>query len=163
MAATLAGMDLDYTHQYAAPPSAVVALMRNEEFIADVARHAGALEHNVAIDDDATRLRMKLPVPGSLSKFVGQSVTITQVFRFQPPAADGSVRGTVDVEVPGMPINVDAAALLRAHDGGTQGRYTGSLTVKIPLVGKKVEGLTEPFIRDAFEGLERRAADWLAR
>ena len=35
--------------------------------------------------------------------------------------------------------------------------------MKIPLVGKKVEGLTEPFIRDAFEGLERRAADWLAR
>ena len=62
-----------------------------------------------------------------------------------------------------MPINVDAAALLRAHDGGTQGKYTGSLTVKIPLVGKKVEGLTEPFIRDAFEGLERRAAHWLAR
>ena len=163
MAATLAGMDLDYTHRYAAAPSAVVALLRNEEFIADVARHAGALEHEVAIGDDATRLRMKLPVPGSLSKFVGQSVTLTQVFRFQAPAADGSVRGTVDVEVPGMPIQVDAAALLSPEDAGTVGRYTGSLAVKIPLVGKKVEGLVEPYIRDAFDGLERRAADWLAR
>ena len=156
-------MDLDYTHQYAAAPSSVVALMRNEEFIADVARHAGALEHNVSIGQDSTRLEMKLRVPGTLSKFVGQTVSLTQVFRFQPAEADGSVRGVVDVEVPGMPITVNAAALLSPEGAGTRGRYTGDLAVRIPLVGKKVEGLIEPFIRDAFAGLERRAGVWLAR
>ncbi|MBB1516038.1 DUF2505 domain-containing protein [Tessaracoccus sp. MC1679] len=156
-------MDLDYTHQYAADPSSVVALMRNEEFIADVARHAGALEHNVSIGQESTRLEMKLPVPGNLSKFVGQTVSLTQIFRFQPPEVDGSVRGVVDVEVPGMPITVNAATLLSPEGAGTRGHYTGDLAVRIPLVGKKVEGLIEPFIRDAFAGLERRAAVWLAR
>lgn len=156
-------MDLDYTHQYAADPSAVVALLRNEDFIADVAAHAGALEHSVVIDDDATTLDMKLPVPGNLAKFVGQTVALRQVFRFQAPGPDGSVRGTVDVDVPGMPIDVDVNAGLDPQGAGTQGRYTGGLTVKLPLVGRKVEGLIEPFIRDAFAGLERRAAEWLAR
>ncbi|MHA6511934.1 DUF2505 domain-containing protein [Tessaracoccus sp. Z1128] len=155
-------MDLDYTHQYAAAPDAVVALMRNEEFIADVARHAGALEHRVTIADDATRLEMKLPVPANLAKFVGEAVTLAQVFRFQPPSADGSIRGTVEVDVPGMPIDVNAQTALTPQGQGTQGRYSGDLKVRIPLVGKKVESMIEPFIREAFAGLERRAAAWLS-
>lgn len=156
-------MDLDYTHRYAAAPSSVVELMRDEEFIADVARNAGALEHQVSVSSAATRLEMKLPVPANLSKFVGQTVSLTQIFRFQQPEADGSVRGVVEVEVPGMPITVNAEALLSPEDGVTRGRYTGELAVRIPLVGKKVELLIEPVVRDAFAGLERRAAVWLER
>ena len=39
----------------------------------------------------------------------------------------------------------------------------GEVKANIPLVGKKVEAQVEPFITDAFDGLERRAADWLSR
>lgn len=156
-------MDLAYTHQYPAEPAAVVALLKTREFIDDVARHAGAISHDVTIDDEATRLEMRLRVPGNLTAFVGQAVSLTQVFRFRAPADDGSIRGSVDVEVPGLPIDVNADAVLTPLGTGTQGRYTGDLRVRIPLVGKKVEGNIEPFIRDAFAGLERRAADWLAR
>ena len=131
-------MKLDYTHTYAATPERVVALLRNPEFIDDVARHAGALEHEVTIDDDATRLMMKLPVPSHLTKFV-------------------------EVDVPGMPVDVNAVAQMRPTAEGTTAHYGGDLKVKIPLVGKKVEAQIEPFIRDAFDGLERRAADWLSR
>lgn len=156
-------MKLDYTHTYAATPERVVALLRNPEFIDDVARHAGALEHEVTIDDDATRLMMKLPVPSHLTKFVGQAIALQQVFRFQPPRADGSIDGAVEVDVPGMPVDVNAVAQMRPTAEGTTAHYGGDLKVKIPLVGKKVEAQIEPFIRDAFDGLERRAADWLSR
>lgn len=162
-AATLAVMDFAYTHQYPAEPAAVVALLRNREFIDDVARHAGAITHEVSIEPDATRLEMKLPVPGNLTAFVGQAVSLTQVFRFGAPAADGSVRGTVDVDVPGLPIDVNADALLTPEGATTRGSYTGDLRVRIPLVGKKVEANIEPLIREAFAGLERRAAEWLSR
>ncbi|WP_052460146.1 DUF2505 domain-containing protein [Tessaracoccus massiliensis] len=157
-------MDLDYTHTYAAEPERVVALLRNKDFIADVARHAGATEHDVDINDQATILTMSLPVPESIAKFVGRTMKLKQTFRFQAPQADGSIHGTVDVDVPGMPVDVTAnAAMLPQGDGTTQGRYTGDLKVKIPLVGKKVEAQVEPYIRQAFAGLERRAADWLSR
>lgn len=157
-------MDLDYTHTYAADPQRVVGLLRNADFIADVARHAGATEHSVDITDEASTLTMSLPVPASIAKFVGSTMKLKQVFRFGEPAADGSIRGTVDVDVPGMPVDVNAnAAMLPQGDGTTQGRYTGDLKVKIPLVGRKVEAQVEPYIRQAFAGLERRAADWLSR
>ncbi len=157
-------MDLDYTHTYAADPQRVVALLRTEGFIDDVARHAGATEHSVDITDETTTLTMALPVPANIAKFVGSTMTLKQVFRFLEPAPDGSIRGTVEVDVPGMPVDVNAnAAMLPQPDGTTQGRYTGDLKVKIPLVGKKVEAQVEPYVRDAFAGLERRAAEWLSR
>lgn len=157
-------MDLDYTHTYPADPQRVAALLRNEGFIADVARHAGATEHSVDITDEVTTLSMSMPVPSSLAKVVGSTMKLKQVFRFADPSADGSIHGTVDVDVPGMPVDVKAnAAMLPQDDGTTQGRYTGNLKVKIPLVGKKVEAQVEPYIREAFAGLERRATDWLTR
>ncbi|HJE52229.1 MAG TPA: DUF2505 domain-containing protein [Tessaracoccus flavescens] len=156
-------MKLDYTHTYAATPDKVVALLRNAEFIDDVAKHAGAVEHEADIAADATTLRMKLPVPSHLTKFVGETVSLRQIFRFQEPGPDGVVRGKVDVEVPGMPVDVFADAELNPTGETTTAKYTGDLKVKIPLVGKKVESQLEPFIRDAFDGLERRAAHWLSR
>ena len=156
-------MKLDYTHTYAAAPERVIALLRDPEFLADVARHAGALEHSSDVTPDAIRLRMRLPVPSQLTKFVGQSVQLQQVFRFEPPRDDDVIVGSVDVDVPGMPVDVNADAEMRPTPEGTTGSYTGDVKVKIPLVGKKVESLMEPFIREAFDGLERRAADWLSR
>lgn len=157
-------MDLDYTHAYAAKPENVIALLRNEDFIADVATHAGATQHQVDITGEATFLTMTLPVPASVAKFVGSSLTMKQTFRFDPPAADGSIRGTVDVDVAGMPVEVKANAFMQpVGEASTTGSYTGYLKVKIPLVGRKVEAQIEPYIREAFAGLERRAADWLSR
>lgn len=157
-------MDLDYTHTYAANPERVVGLLRNEEFIADVAAHAGATEHRVEITEETTALTMALPVPASVAKFVGSSLSLKQTFRFDQPAADGSIRGTVDVDVAGMPVEVKVNALMApVGDAKTAGSYTGHLKVKIPLVGRKAEAQVEPYIREAFAGLERRAADWLSR
>ena len=159
----LCPMKLDYTQAYPAEPARVVALLRNREFVEDVARHAGAQEHSVDVRDDGTTLAMKMPVPEKLTKFIGQTIQLNQVFRFTEPGADGVAHGTVEVDVPGMPVYVDARGVLSPDGGKTVGRYTGELKVKIPLVGKKVEAQVEPFIRQAFDGLERRAADWLTR
>ena len=156
-------MKLDYVHTYDADPERVVALLRNEDFLTDVAQHAGALEHSVAVNPDNTSLNMALPVPANLAKFVGSSIKINQTFHFEEPRPDGVINGTVTVDVVGMPVDVNAQAEMLPKDGATEGRYTGDLKVKIPLVGKKVEAQVEPFIRIAFAGLERRAADWLSR
>lgn len=156
-------MQLNYRHKYNGTPEQVVALMRNKEFISDVARHAGATSHDVSFEGDVTKLRMTLPVPGDLARFVGGSVDLTQYFSWGEPAADGVRRGSVDVDVKGLPVAVAAKATLRPVGDATEGDYAGDLNVKLPLVGGKVEKMVAPFIAEAFGGIERRAQDWLAR
>ena len=119
--------------------------------LTDVAQHAGALEHSVAVNPDNTSLNMALPVPANLAKFVGSTISLEMTFRFQPPAADGSVTGTVDVDVAGLPVDVAARALLTPTGGTTVAHYAGTLTVKIPLVGRKVELVFSPFDLETVE------------
>lgn len=156
-------MQLTYRHSYPGTPEEVVALLRKEEFISDVAQHAGATSHAVQITEDATRIDMTLSVPGDVARFIGGSVHVSQTFKWAEPDADGTRRGTVDVAVKGLPVNVDAIGVLRPVTDGCEGVYEGELNVRIPLVGRKVEQQVKPFIDDAFSGIERRAQEWLMR
>lgn len=157
-------MELSYVQSYAGSPERVVDLMRNEAFITDVAEHAGALSHEVTVDGDTLRLAMALGAPSDLAKFIGSTINLVQTFRWGEPDAAGVRRGQVDVDVKGMPVTVKAGGeLRRTGDEASEARFTGDLRVNIPLVGKKVERQVEPFIADAFGGLERRANAWLTR
>lgn len=156
-------MDLAFTQNFQAEPARVVELFRTEAFISDVAEHAGAVSHQVAVDPAATTLSMQLPTPGNLAKIIGKTVDLKMRFAFPPADADGTYRGKVDVQVPGMPITVKADAAIGPAGGGAKGDYSGRLDVKIPLVGKKVEAQVEPFIRRAFDGVEGRANHWLTQ
>lgn len=160
---TFGTMQLTYKHTYNGTPEQVVALMRNKDFIIDVAKHAGATSHDVQIDGNVTQLRMSLPVPGDVAKFVGKDVDLSQRFEWAEPAADGTSTGQVNVSVKGLPVTVEATAVLRPTGAATTGEYSGDLRVKIPLVGGKVEKMVAPFIEQAFAGIERRAQEWLAR
>ena len=159
----MADMDLNFTHDYNGPAEKVAELLRTKEFIDDVAAHAGAQSHDVRIEGNTTHLDMALPTPANIAKFVGSTIKLTQTMSFTDPAADGSRRGQVKVDVAGAPVSVDLASLLKpVTDTTSQATYTGTLNVKIPLVGRKVEAQIEPMIREAFAGIERRANAWLA-
>lgn len=154
-------MHLSFQHTYAGTPSEVVALFRNPEFIADVATHAGAINHDVSVEAGVTRLRMALPTPDNVATFVGRSADITMIFRWEGPSAADAWRGLVDVGVKGLPVKVDARCVLEPVSAGARADYSGDLEVKIPLVGGKVEKMVAPFIAEAFAGIERRAQAWL--
>lgn len=156
-------MKLAFQQTFPASPDRVLDLLRNEEFIADVAQHAGATSHDIRILGDRTELDMEIPTPGNVASVIGRTVKLTLTMRFSEPRADGSIPGNVDVRVPGMPVEADAVGLLTPEGDRTIGNYEGDLRVKIPLVGKKVEQQVEPFVVSAFEGIERRANVWLAR
>ncbi|MDF1488449.1 DUF2505 domain-containing protein [Tessaracoccus caeni] len=155
-------MDLAFTHKFQAEPAKVVDLFRNEAFIADLAKHAGATSHSVSISDDATSLDMQLPTPANVATFIGKTVRLVMRFAFKPSGGDGSYQGNVDVDVPGMPVDVAAKAVLKPTAKGSEGVYSGTLKVKIPLVGKKAEAQIEPFIIRAFNQVEKRANHWLS-
>ena len=157
-------MQLNYKHEFNGSPDQVAALFRNEAFIDDVAEHANAIEHTVTIADDATHLDLTLPAPESISKFFGKGIRIKQSFAWGDPDDAGVRKGNFTVDIAGAPVTVEAdAALSPTGPSSSEAVYVGELTVKIPLVGKKVEAQVEPMIARAFAGIERRAQDWLSR
>lgn len=157
-------MELHYTQSYPASADRVAELMRDEDFLADVAQHGGATRHRVTIDGNTTRLEMTLPAPSDVAKVIGASIDLVQTMTWGQPDATGVRRATFDVSVPRMPVTVKATGELRPQgDSAATATFDGDLKVNIPLVGKKVERQVEPFISQAFAGLERRAAAWLAR
>ncbi|NLE96781.1 MAG: DUF2505 domain-containing protein [Propionibacterium sp.] len=156
-------MKLAFQQAFPATPDRVVDLLRNEEFIADVASHAGAKEHSARILADRTELDMEIPTPANVQSVIGKTVKLSLMMQFSGARSDGSIPGSVEVKVPGMPVEAAALGLLTPQDGNTVGTYDGELKVKIPLVGKRVEAQIEPFVVAAFRGIEKRAGVWLTR
>ena len=157
-------MHLSYRHTYDASTDAVVALMANPDFLSDVAEHSGATSHDVRVVGATTQMEMALEAPADVARFVGKTIHVTQALAWGPPGADGVRHGTVDIAVAGMPIKISASAVLvPTGPDSSVGTYEGDLNVRIPLVGKKVESLVAPSINDAFDGIERRAQEWLRR
>lgn len=157
-------MDLNYTHVFNGTPTQVAELFRNQEFIEDVAKHAGALEYSVRIDGDVSHLDLSLPAPESLSKFFSKGIKLSQSFSWGEPDVSGTRKGNFTVDVVGAPVTVTAdATLVPTGEATSQATYVGELNVKIPLVGNKLEATIEPMIARAFAGIERRAQAWLAQ
>lgn len=157
-------MHLSYRHTYDASTDAVVALMATPEFLVDVAEHAGATNPEVRIEGATTHMEMSLEAPREVAMFIGKTIRVTQRLTWGEPDAEGVRRGTVDISVSGVPVNTSAAAVLSpTGPNSSVGTYEGELNVRIPLVGKKVESMVAPSINDAFDGIERRAQEWLRR
>lgn len=156
-------MDLNFRHTYNGSAERVVELMRTKEFIEDIARHGGAKSYDVKIDGDVTRLTMSLSAPANIAKVIGAQIQLSQVMSWGEPDAGGNRPGSVTVDVAGVPVHVDAAATLRPLDAVSEADFRGTLTVRIPLLGRKIEQQVAPMISEAFAGIERRVNDWLAR
>lgn len=156
-------MHLSFHHSYPGTPDDVVALFKNPDFISDVAAHSGATRHEVSIEASQTRLGLSLPAPSEVARFVGKVVDIALVFRWHDPDESPERVCDLGVDVKGLPVSADARCVLRPAPQGTSGDYSGTLSVKIPLVGSKVEKMVIPFLVDAFDGIERRANAWGGR
>lgn len=164
MSARLSAMKLNYRHEFNGSTDEVVALFRNPDFIDDVAKHAGALDHTVSIEGETTHLKLTLPAPDSIAMFFGKGIKIAQSFAWDTPDEVGNRKGVFTVDISGAPVSVEANAVLSpAGENASVADYDGELEVKIPLVGKKVEGQVEPMIKAAFAGIERRARAWLSK
>lgn len=157
-------MDLNFQHDYQGSTDRVVELMRTEAFIDDVAKHAGTTSHSVRIEDNVTHLDMTLASPPTIAKVVGAHIRMSMDISWGPADARGAHTGSMAVNVQGAPVAVVATGLLQPTvNNGSRADFRGSLTVRIPLVGRKIEAQVAPMITEAFEGIERRANHWLTR
>lgn len=120
------------------------ALLLDPGFREEVAREAGAEDVVVSVDEQASgsavaTIDTRQPttgMPALATRFLGGELAVHQEERWVTPAS-----GTMLVTIPGQPGRVEGTVTLEDRAGVVVQTVDAEITVKIPLVGGKVERL----------------------
>ena len=128
-------------HTVAHTPGEVAEALGSEDFHRSVIESLGGTLVSFTREGDPTgamtvttvRTAPTDRVPEKARKFVGDTLQIEQVERWNAPAADGSRTGTTTITVPKAKATAEASTALRAAGAGTEYAVDGTLTCRIPL------------------------------
>jgi hypothetical protein len=95
-------------------------------------------------------------IPSFAAKFVGEEIRIVQ----REAWTGGSA--TLTIEIPGKPGTFRGRIDLAPSGAGTVESVTGDVTVKVPLVAGKLEGVVAELFGAALRAEEAVGRDWLA-
>lgn len=157
-------MKLAYTQSYDATPEQVVAMLKNPDFIAELARQAGAQQHDLEVSGDTFTVTLSVAAPPAARGFIGDTFTVKQLFRFSRPKPDGTIDGTLDLEIAGAPVDARADITVSPEGAAkSSASFDGDLDVRIPLLGGQIEQQAEPLIGKGIARIEETAKKWLAK
>lgn len=143
----MCGMKIHETADYPdATPAQVFAIIRDDDFRAEVCEKIHSVAYEVSAEDTAdggARIQIDRTMPAEMPDFIkkltGETVEVRQVETWGPAAADGSRQGTVRLTIKNQPASMDGTMTIRGTATGAELVVDGELKVKIPLIGKKVE------------------------
>lgn len=128
--------------------AAAFAAMTAPDWYARLAAHGGDGTEHVSTTpaaDGGAVVVAKRPVPdaipAALAKLVPKGTRATQTDTWGPAQPDGGRRGTWTVTSPGLPVQLGGDVRLEpAGDGRCRFVVDGAVSVKIPVVGGRLEG-----------------------
>jgi hypothetical protein len=147
----------------------VAAVFANEDFQRHTSELVGGTLESFTVDGDiagaftATSVRT-LPttrLPEIARKFVGESLTVTQLEKWETPAADGSRQSNISMKIAGAPLDVTAVQRLVADNGHTRVELEGNVTSSVPFLGGKIAEAAEPMVAKALNIQSQQAQAWL--
>ena len=97
-------------------------------------------------------------LPSFATKIVGDETRIRQVETWRTPD-----RADIDVAIPGKPGEMRGTSTLTESGGRTTDRVDLEVTVRLPLVAGKIEGLVAEMLRKALDKEHETGVEWLAR
>lgn len=157
-------MKVKHELRYEAPPEAVYAMLTDPSFRERVCDRSRAIEWDVDVVETrgGTQVTVErshgIPdLPGFARKFVGDSIRLAQ----QETWTDHTHAAFL-LSIPGKPGQLDGSATLTTEGDGTLHTISGDLKVGVPLVGGKLEGLVDGYLRKAFRVEQRVGETWLA-
>ena len=163
-------MHLSLKIDLAADPATAARMLADPAYVNAKVRATGALDQQVDVvagENGAFTVttRRSMPtdqIPANLRPFVGSSLHVRQVEAWNTPQPDGARRGTVVVEITGVPVRLTGTmSLAAAADAATILAYDGDLKAGIPLFAGAVETAAADAIRDALSIEGAVAARWL--
>jgi hypothetical protein len=147
----------------------VAAVFANEDFQRHTSELVGGTLESFKVDGDvagafSTTSVRTLPttrLPEIARKFVGESLTVTQLEAWEAPAADGSRQSSISLKIAGAPLDVSAVQRLIADGSSTRVELEGSVTSSVPFLGGKIADAAEPMVGKALNIQSQQAQAWL--
>lgn len=157
------GMQLTSRHDFPASPESVFAMFTDEEFLRHAAERMGSSGARVAAQGTRTAVEATIASPPEVQLFVGPTLRIVLDVDWGGAGADAGRAGTFTMRVPGTPVNVAGTTRLAPTASGTELVYEGDLTVKVPVLGPRIEKEAAPAILEALDDQARVGREWLSR
>lgn len=161
-------MKIQSTIDYPAPPETVFTMLTDEGFQNRKCRATEARSHEVSIESRdgrtvVTTVRQMstegLDMPSFAS--VGPTLSVKETQDWGPADADGSRQGTIQVQLVGLPLQMQGTLDLSGGAGSTTETIDADLKCSIPLLGGKIEEMASPAVRSAIDVEERLGHKWL--
>ena len=152
---------LTTTLTYNASVEAVTAMLDDPAFREAVLARQKVLRGSVVIDGDVARIeqvRSAADIPSFARSFVGEEIVIVQTENWTSPR-----NARIEIAIPGKPGEAVGTMTFTESGSTTTETVELAVSVKIPLVGGKIEGLIAGIIRDALDREHEVGVEWLAR
>ena len=150
---------------YDAPLEDVAAMLTDPAFRERVLERMQVLRGSATVESGSDgnvvtidQVQSASGLPSFATKLVGDEIRIHQVEAWRTPE-----HADVEVTIPGKPGEMAGTATLTEAAGRTTELVDLEVTVRLPLVGGKIEKAAAPPIDDAIRIEAETAASWLAR
>lgn len=146
---------------YDAPAEAVTAMLDDPAFREAVLERQRVLRGSVDIDGDVARIeqvRSGDDIPSFARTFVGDEIMIVQTETWTSPTS-----ARIDLAIPGKPGEAIGTLTLVESGGTTTETVELAVSVRIPLVGRKIEAMVADMVVHALDKEHEVGVEWLAR
>ena len=151
---------LTKTLTYDASTDAVGAMLDDAAFREEVLRQQRVVRGSADVDGDVVRIeqvRSAGDVPSFARSFVGEEIVIVQTETWS-----SATTADVAIAIPGKPAEASGTIALTESAGLTTQTVDLAVSVRIPLVGGKVETMIVELMGHALDVEHRVGVDWLA-
>jgi hypothetical protein len=145
---------------YDAPLEEVAAMLTDPSFRELVLERMHVVRGSVTVEDGVVTLEQvqsSSSLPSFATRLVGDEIRIVQVESWRT-----TEHADVEVTIPGKPGEMAGTATLVESGGRTTERVDLEVTVRLPLVGGKIEGLVADMLGKALDTEHRTGVEWLA-
>lgn len=149
---------------YEAPPAEVFAMRADPAFRERVCQALDTVSQEISVDETDAGLTVRVDmqqhthgVPAFARKIVGETTRVVQTEHWATDTA-----ADLEVEIPGKPGHIRGRLTLAAEGATSVYTFEGEATIKIPLVGGKLEGLIHELFLEGMDTEQRVGAAWLA-
>jgi len=150
-------------HRYDAAPARVFAMLIDPEFLDSMFTGPQDLPHKISVTGAHTVLRVDSPAPRQVKRYVGDTLHVTMDLNWSDQTeADGSRSGPFRVTVLRTPTGVNGTATIAPDGDGTTVTYDGEFTVRVPVLGTKMEKMASPQVTRVLDVQQEAGRAWLA-
>ncbi|MGE2735127.1 DUF2505 domain-containing protein [Mycolicibacterium vaccae] len=148
----------------------LAAFADRDYWLARLAEYGGESMYLDALDVDASgtvvvrstqNLREDM-LPGAIARLLPGDTKLMRTETWRPDGA-GRACGEFVITARGVPSSGSGAMVLEAVGSGSRLRVSGSLEVRIPMVGGRIEGYVADLIGKDVPQMHQFTADWISR